>query len=452
MRFFLLFLFCCLSMGSAAMAKGRPSVYMLSPGVDAGTIKLLEQKSDGPVALDSMSGSLSDSEALLTRLQQLKQEGLSPSDLVLLQCLSGKKTEQENTASLREAVRLAREMKMEPLWMTQPLSEGTDAELENTAIVSFNGLAARIMAEEEVSVMDFQGFSAVPLRPNWTVGRAQAEYFAEAFSQWWWVCSRENPLLHREMLWPGPPPEYKKSGAERINKTGRVDNVTMPEIVRYVSPVEPSGAALIYFPGGGYGQMGFLRNVNGLGEKLSPLGITLFALKYRTGRGDEVPLLDAQRAVRWVRAHAGELNIDPDKIGVAGISAGANLTLNLISHSSPGNAGSDDPVERFSSRPDFAVVLTSWHHGEKKSPFTFTASTPPVFLRHARDDSGFALAEDIVAQLQKANIPLNFKYLDKGGHGAFDQGPDSIGQNWTEEFIPWLEGQNIFRRPEILKP
>lgn len=418
----------------------RPIVQMAVSFLTPEGLTLLQKQLPGTVTTTDVTPAHTPQE-LLSILEN--SSAGSSVDVILLGCDPGPGSPEQEAVTLRAIVKKARSLHMEPLWLNAPVREDSDT----VKVVAFNRMAGTVMKEEGVSLVDYEGFSKQPLRRGWTLGRAQAELLTEAIGQWWWTCARANPRMVRESLWSGTPPAYAKNGEDRINKTGRIDHVSLPEIVRYVSPSPATGTALIYFSGGGYGQIGFLRNVDGLGEKLSPLGITVFALKYRTGRSDDVPLLDAARAVRWVRFQSRELGIDANRIGIAGISAGANLTLALASRFSAGDPQSTDPIERVSSRPDFAVVLTSWHHGETRSPFVFPANTPPIFLRHARNDSGFALAEEVVAQLRDASIPLDSKFLDTGGHGAFDQGPDSVGSNWPDEFIPWLEKQGLYTPP-----
>src|SRR5437867_9905266 len=97
-------------------------------------------------------------------------------------------------------------------------------------------------------------------------------------------------------------------------------------------------------------------------------------------------LLDAKRAVRLVRHRAAEWGIDPRKIGITGYSAGANLAMNLAANFDPGVRGNADPIERESSRPDFAVGCATWHWRQQESPFVFRKDTPPVFLVHATND------------------------------------------------------------------
>jgi acetyl esterase/lipase len=161
-----------------------------------------------------------------------------------------------------------------------------------------------------------------------------------------------------------------------------------------------------------------------------------------------VPLLDAERAVRYVRTHAAEWGIDPERIGVAGQSAGANLVLNLASRFDAGDAKAGDLIERASSRPDFMVVLTSWNFGKPVSTFTFPADTPPVFLRHAKNDAGFTIAEQVVARLQEQRVPLDYLFLETGGHGAFELSPENPGAGWPDDLVAWLRQRGLFGRAQ----
>jgi acetyl esterase/lipase len=91
---------------------------------------------------------------------------------------------------------------------------------------------------------------------------------------------------------------------------------------------------------------------------LNTIGVTAVVLKYRLGPRyrHPAPLNDAQRAIRYVRAHAAELEVSADRVGVMGFSAGGHLASTVSTHFDAGRADSDDPIERHSCRPDFAVL------------------------------------------------------------------------------------------------
>lgn len=232
---------------------------------------------------------------------------------------------------------------------------------------------------------------------------------------------------------------------EIINQYGRYQRVSFPTMTPFF-PEEgkKNGVVLIVLPGGGYGSLDWPNHVTRLKEFFLPRGVTVVGLKYRllpkNERGNVVALLDAQRAVRLVRAKAKEWGVDANRVGVLGYSAGANLAMLIAGNFDGGNPQAEDVVERFSSRPDFVTSLCTWAYREKESPFVFKKNTPPVFLAHARDDSvPWELSENIRRQLVGLEVPVKLWLQDKGGHGAFHLMP-SRDAGWAEAFMEWLKG------------
>src|SRR4029078_818685 len=120
-----------------------------------------------------------------------------------------------------------------------------------------------------------------------------------------------------------------------------------------------NGTAVIVLPGGGYGNLAMDHEGKQIAEWLNSQGITAFVLKYRmhaTGHMHPVPMMDGRRAMRTVRSRASEWKIDPSRIGVMGFSAGGHLASTLATHFDAGKAGSGDPIERASSKPDFLIL------------------------------------------------------------------------------------------------
>src|SRR5207247_508784 len=95
---------------------------------------------------------------------------------------------------------------------------------------------------------------------------------------------------------------------------------------------------------------------------LNSIGVTAIILEYRlprpsvTGKEKPLPLIDAQRAIRFVRSNAKEWNLDPNRIGIMGFSAGGHLASTVITHIDPDNPDATDPIDRLSDRPDFAIL------------------------------------------------------------------------------------------------
>lgn len=259
-------------------------------------------------------------------------------------------------------------------------------------------------------------------------------------------------------LWPDKPPRFVVDAPpETVDEHARIRSISVPTIRAYLPPKEKrTGMAIVICPGGGYGAMDWRTHVVFAADYFVPRGIAVIGLKYRTrppnGKTNaeiqEVALLDAKRAVRLVRHRAAEWGIDPAKVGVAGYSAGANLAMNLTANFDRGDAKADDPVERLSSRPDFAIGLAVWHWHAKESPFTFPKDAPPVFLVHATNDVGapIDLAKAIEVQLKALKVPVHVAVFDEGAHGVGNLIPQRVKNGfapakWPELWLEWLAKQ-----------
>jgi acetyl esterase/lipase len=182
-----------------------------------------------------------------------------------------------------------------------------------------------------------------------------------------------------------------------------------------------------------------------------------------------VELGDAQRAIRIVRARAREFNVDPNKIGVLGFSAGGHLASTTITHFDAGNAQATDVVEQASSRPDFAVLaypvisLTAdyAHRGSRENLIGANAppelardlsnelqvrpQTPPTFLFSSSTDT-VVPPENSVAfylALRKAGVPAELHIFEKAEHGVgLGLNDPGIGQ-WGTLLIQWLRARKL---------
>jgi acetyl esterase/lipase len=264
-------------------------------------------------------------------------------------------------------------------------------------------------------------------------------------------------------LWEGKPPQALESAPpETTDKNGHIQNVSVPALRLFLPPKEKcTGMAIIVCAGGGYGALDWNTHVVNMADYLNPRGIAIIGLKYRlrppykvpNEKIQEITLLDAQRAVRMVRHRAKEWGIDPHQIGVAGYSAGANLTMNLAAHFDSGNVQANDLIERESCRPDFAVGLATWHWRQKQSPFTFRKDTPPVFLVHATNDgigggAPIEMPKEIKAQLKQLGVPVHMEIFDEGGHGVGNLLPNRIKAGfppakWPDLLLAWLKGNHL---------
>ncbi len=265
---------------------------------------------------------------------------------------------------------------------------------------------------------------------------------------------QEKPALQR--LWPNGAPGAV--GEEERDK---------PSITPFLAPAEKAtGAACIVCPGGGYG--GLMTSYEGdeVAQWLNGVGIHGFVLRYRLGPRYNHPcqMNDVQRAVRMVRARAAEWKIDPAKIGVWGFSAGGHLASTAATHFDDGKADAEDPVERVSSRPDYAIltypvislVAPYVHMGSTKNLLgprvndlelraflsaekQVTPRTPPCFLMHSWEDGVPAENSiDFYLALRKAKVPAELHVYEKGPHGYGLGLKDPVLRSWPERLTDWL--------------
>jgi acetyl esterase/lipase len=253
-------------------------------------------------------------------------------------------------------------------------------------------------------------------------------------------------------LWPGEPPNLVDGGKAEIIENERHKNVSRPQLYVYLPPKEKRcGVSLIICAGGGYTRLSMGIHVENVVRILNDQGIAVFGLKYRTryGENDVVAdaLADGKRAVRLVRSRAAEWGLDPQRIGVQGYSAGGNLGLNLISYSDNGSAQDSDPVERFSCRPDFCVLMSTWPAQIKHiEDLPLTRNVPPTWIAIARDDATAppAFSQAIADRLEKLQVRHELYIVEKGGHGAFHYGlSSSEGGQWPTLLLAWLHAIGI---------
>ncbi len=236
-----------------------------------------------------------------------------------------------------------------------------------------------------------------------------------------------------------------------------------------------SGAAMVVCPGGGYNVLA-PHEGEAYARWLNDLGIAAFVLKYRLVKdGYHLPVIfeDAARAVRLVRSHAKEWNIDPHRIGVIGSSAGGHLSATLITRFDSGHPDAADPIKRVSSRPDLAVLcyafilfdrsdkpdrqerfLGSHRTAEQIRQFSpalnVTKNTPPCFIWQTVEDTAVVVENSLVFadSLRLAGVPFDLHLYQKGRHGiglgSKDFEPEKL-HPWTKACAFWLREQNFVR-------
>ena len=164
------------------------------------------------------------------------------------------------------------------------------------------------------------------------------------------------------LLWPADHPANAGNEPLTTGMPEWLDRVTRsPAITPFLPEKDAAaGAAVVICPGGGYGGLAMAKEGMEVAQWMQKRGIAGFVLRYRCGGGKNqqpVPLEDAQRAIRMVRQRAAEWNIDPERVGILGFSAGGHLASTAATMFDDGKADAPDNIDRLSSRPAFAVLV-----------------------------------------------------------------------------------------------
>jgi len=174
---------------------------------------------------------------------------------------------------------------------------------------------------------------------------------------------------HQLNLWEdGNMPNFQKTEEVEEHDTDGgilwITKVQTPSMDVYLpTPRNATGQAVIICPGGGYAGLAYDWEGTDVARWLNAKGIAGIVLKYRLPKSisqiepHKSPLLDAKRAMRLVRHHAKDWQIDPDQIGMMGFSAGGHLAATLGTHFDYGIQNATDPIDQISSRPDFMVLV-----------------------------------------------------------------------------------------------
>lgn len=268
-----------------------------------------------------------------------------------------------------------------------------------------------------------------------------------------------EPEIH---LWAnGAPGSEGKTSPETWNPSTdgfhRVTNINNPSITAFLAPeATANGTAVVVCPGGGHQYLVMDLEGSLVAKRLNEMGISAFVLKSRLARAPDSTysveghsLRDAQRALRVIRSRAAEWGINPERVGIMGFSAGANLAALASTRFDDVELKPSDPVDSFSSRPDFAVPI---YGGIPAEDAAISAHTPPTFLVAASDDRPAANMARYYAKLREQNIPAELHIYLEGGHGFGMTGRNPAFRelslsHWPEQLELWLQATG-FAGPE----
>ena len=270
-------------------------------------------------------------------------------------------------------------------------------------------------------------------------------------------------------LWPNGAPGSEGVTAQEVSRpstnpkySGMPANFTVthyPSLYVFLPPKEKAtGAAMVVAPGGGHTQVVIEKEGWEVADWLNEHGIAAFVLKYRLAKapGSKYTLpehvyADAARAMRLVRSRAGEWGVNPAKLGFIGFSAGGEIAGMIETRFDAGKPDAEDPIERYSSRPDFTVLIYPWYRPGANRPddppiFPVPKDAPPVFMVCADDDrSHVEPTVKFYLELEANRIPTEMHIYAYGGHGFGlrpTQKPAPV-MSWPERLTDWLAERGV---------
>jgi acetyl esterase/lipase len=272
------------------------------------------------------------------------------------------------------------------------------------------------------------------------------------------------------LLWPATPPgapnvargqqehDTTKPTDDMIagRRVARIGFVSKPMLAFYPAPDgKNTGATIVVFPGGGYQILAYDLEGTEVCEWLNGIGVNCALVKYRVPNAGPFPkysqdLADAQRAVRIVRQQASAWQLDPDRVGVLGFSAGGHLVAVLGAHASDLVYPAIDDADKLSARPDFTLLIYPAYLDQEVNPLALrsevkpVALTPPSFLIQAEDDTvKVENASAYYEALKQAKVPAEMHLFANGGHGYGLRPTPLPVTHWPALAATWLHTLGI---------
>lgn len=248
--------------------------------------------------------------------------------------------------------------------------------------------------------------------------------------------------------------------------------ISQPTLTIFLPEKEKAtGASVIICPGGGYWVASMIKEGFAVAKQFNEYGVAAFVLKYRIPNDSSIvnksigPLQDAQRAIQLVRLHAAEWNVDENKVGIMGFSAGGHVASTAATHFQHSYIENDSKINL---RPDFAIFIypvisfqdSIAHFGSKaqligkwpsktlsdsfSNELQVTKQTPPTFLVHASNDDAVPVMNSIVyyEALLRFKIPVEMHLYKSGGHGFGMKNPTS-NDLWMERCKNWMQSMRL---------
>lgn len=262
-------------------------------------------------------------------------------------------------------------------------------------------------------------------------------------------------------LWPGGVPgeadlELPEENVELKgdHKIEIMSNVSQPMLTMYPAG-NPNGASVVVCPGGGYNILAYSHEGTEVCEWLNSIGVSAALLKYRVPRRDglekhHAPLQDVHRAIGLMRSRADEWNLDPERVGVLGFSAGGHLAAMAVTSDGKRTYEADEKLDAVSCVPNFAVLVYAAYLLDEENPdnispeLDINESTPPVFLVVAHGDKKFVEGSArFYIEMRRNDRDSELHIFGKGGHGFGFANTDEEIKQWPALAGNWMEAMGL---------
>lgn len=347
---------------------------------------------------------------------------------------------------------------------TTPFPENTNGPLRMAADAErYNTAALEIMNKHGVTVNDLYAFALPrlaelqhPLNVHFTdIGsEALARETARPILQ---ALGLPERIPFVQTLWPQKVrktfPELQETlQPDKGDGVLRVTDVNNPTLTLYLpeNTTTPLPVVLV-FPGGGYNILAINKEGTEIAAWLNSIGVAAAVVKYRVPQNRDGAFQDAQRAVRLVRQHATEWNLDPARTGVMGFSAGGHLSARTSTGFAETTYANVDEADKQSCRPDFCILiypayLDNQNQDGVAPELRITKDIPPTFIVHTLDDNHYITGSKLYAQaLKEVGVTCDYQVFETGGHGYGLRSQGHPVSVWPQRCAEWLKDNNMVK-------